>query len=113
MRLEKEARSSFTEKKKQVQMKAQKRLTNTKEDLWSKEDKLRQAPGSVLKEANTLLHTAMKVKEVSIAEAVQKRISNANPVMKQTGEKQRSVSKRKQAIITFLLEPSKPKSMKS
>lgn len=42
MRLENEARSSFTEKKKkQVQMKAQKRLNNTKEDLWSKEDKLK------------------------------------------------------------------------
>ena len=41
-------------------------------------------------------------------EVVQKRISNAKPVTKQTGEKERSVSKRKQAIITFLSVPSKP-----
>ena len=79
-------------------MKAQKQLlTKAKEDLWSKESKLKTAPGSVLKEANTILQTAMKNKEVSVAQAmigaVQKRISNANPMIKQTREKQRSVPK--------------------
>ena len=98
-------------------MKAEKQqLTKAKEDFWSKENEWEmQATAqqdsmdvgdSILKEANAILQNAMKnkdFKEVSFAqaiiEAVQKRISNANAVMQQAREKQRSVSKRKQVIL--------------